>query len=343
MLLWIDGFDNYGTSTGVAPQPAGVMTRRYPRIMYEDIRFEVETGRLSGYAIQLIADTAGCFSPGPLTTDATMVVGVALKFGALVNTDGLVRFYDGETLGVNLRLTSAGELAVYRGTTVLGTTSGLGLQINTWYYVELKVLCNDTTGTYEVHVGGVSVLSATGVDTKAGSNAYHTTFWIFGYGSLCNPYFDDLYCLDGSGSANNDFLGNMRVVTLRPNSDGDSSQFTPSAGSNYTCVDEVALNDNTDYVESGTTDNKDLYNYENTSLTTIAGVAVCTDCRETDADNMDLKIVCKSGDTESDGTAIPVQTSSFITKQRLLETDPNTSAAWTPTNLNAAQFGVKVG
>ena len=28
-LLWVDGFENYGTSTGSAPSPAGIMARKY--------------------------------------------------------------------------------------------------------------------------------------------------------------------------------------------------------------------------------------------------------------------------------------------------------------------------
>ncbi len=337
-LLWIDGFDNYGTTTAYRPQPDGILARRYPFVAYEDIRWTVETGRFSDYALKSFADEAGYISPGYLTTNATLVVGVAVKFTAQTSAQFL-RFYDGTTPGMNVRQAS-GELAVYRGTTLMATTVGLNLQINTWYYIEFKVVCNSTTGAYTLKVSGTTVLNATSVNTKAGTHDYHNTFYLFGHAAA--PVFDDLYCLDGSGSINNDILGNMRVTTLRPNGAGDSTQFTPSAGSNYQCVDEAVLNDGTDYVEDGTSGHKDLYTYTDTALSGIKGVAICTDCRETDAQNFSFYATVKTGGSEYDGTAIVVGSNSFLLRQRLMETDPSTNAVWAATDLNAAQFGVKV-
>lgn len=343
MLLWIDGFEALGTSVGSAPSPAGVVARKYSVISGES-GMDIETGRFSGYCLEL--DAAGCYiQPEALTTDATMIVGLAVNFNLFVNNPFL-DFYDGATLGVNLRLTTDGELAVYRGTTLLGTTSGLGLSLDTWYYIELKVVCNDS-GSYELRVDGSNVLSASGVDTKAGSNNYHTTFRCISpnTGSAQRVKIDDLYCLDGSGSLNNNFLGNMKVVILLPNANGDSSQFAPSSGDNYACVDETICNDDTDYVEDDTSAQKDLYNYEALSGNppVIAGIQINTDCRETDANSFSLITPCKSGSTENDDTAQTVTSSTYITKRRILETDPNTSAAWTKTAIDAVQFGVKVG
>ncbi len=42
-------------------------------------------------------------------------------------------------------------------------------------------------------------------------------------------------------------------ITLRPNADGTTNDWTASAGSNYECVDEETANDDTDYIYSSTT------------------------------------------------------------------------------------------
>jgi hypothetical protein len=117
----------------------------------------------------------------------------------------------------------------------------------------------------------------------------------------------------------------MRVTTLRPDANGDSADFTPSTGDNYTCVDEVIMN-TTDYVEDDTGAQKDLYNYGGISAspTLIAGVQVSTDCCETDANSFSLITPCKSGSRETDNVAQAVASSSYVTKHRILETDPDT-------------------
>ena len=51
----------------------------------------------------------------------------------------------------------------------------------------------------------------------------------------------------------------------------------------------------------------------------------------------------KSGGTNSDGSSVAIGGTTFRTiTPRILETDPNTSSAWTDSNVDAAEFGVKV-
>ena len=340
-LLWIDGFDSYGTSVGSAPSPTGIVARKYGVVVNESY-FAIRAGRLSGYSMQLAGWTTSFQTP-VLTTNALMVVGLAMKFAAI--QDGvLLSFMDGTTQGVNLQLTSAGELAVYRGGSLLGTTSGLGLTTGAWYYITLKVLCGGgTSGAYVVYVGTTSVLSSSAANTQAGSHAYHDRFRIEN-GYNIEATIDDLYCLDSGGSINNDVLGNMRVGTLRPDGAGGNTDWTPDSGSNYNRVNEAVCGDDSNYVEDSVSGHTDTYTYGNIAgITDIAGLMVSTDCRETDANSFSLVTVCNPGVTESDDTAQPIGSTSYVTKRRILENNPDTSAPWTPTALNAAQFGVKVG
>jgi len=341
-LLFIDGFDNYGTSVGDAPSPTGVVSRKYPLILNES-SFDVVTGRLDAYAVRIVS-TGGYFSPGALTTDATMVVGFAFKIDQFPPSDMVfLSLYDGVTLGVNFKLTTAGEIGVYRGVTLLGTTTGASLGVGPWRYIEVKVVCSDT-GSVIVRVDEGVKLTLSSVDTKAGSNSYHTTFRFLGTSNnvLTTPHFDDMYCCDGSGSANNDFLGNTRVVAIRPDAAGDSTQLTPSAGANYECVDEELCDDDTTYVESLTVGHKDLYGTDAALTGVILGVQVNTDCRETDASSFDLKTVCKSDTTEDADAGQAIGSTDYVTKTRVLEEDPHTSAAWVAADVNAAQFGLEV-
>ena len=127
-LLWIDGFDSYGTP-GVAPDPTGIVGRKYGVVSGESDCLVVP-GRLSpGNALMLVGNGVWLQSP-PLTTDSTLIIGVAVKFSTLPIPGWsfpFVQFYDGATLGTTLSVTDAGELAV-TANALLGTTQGLLLR-----------------------------------------------------------------------------------------------------------------------------------------------------------------------------------------------------------------------
>jgi len=334
-LLWIDGFDTYGTSG----DPSAHLLRKY--LSVTGGAPATVAGRLGGYAIRCSSNF--WFETPPLTTNATMIVGFAFKTD-LQMSGTILYLYDEDQPGINLRMRSDGELQVYRYSTLLGTTSGKAVSLGTWYYIELKVVCNATTGSYELRINGVNVLSASSVNTKNGTHSYHTSVYLANNLYSQPWYFDDYYICDGSGPANNDFLGSIKVTPIYPNGDTASKDFSRSAGvDNYALVDENPSNGDTDYVESSVSGNTDLYDYQDPSVgTAIFGVQVNTDCRETDANHLSLKMPCKSGVTTDEGSAQLIGSASQVTLRRVLETDPNTGAAWTGAALNSAQFGIKV-
>lgn len=336
-LLWIEGFEGFGSSVGVAPSPSGIMGRKYPLINREQF-FDVETGRY-GKCMELSSSNADYFQTPNLTTNATMIAGMAIKVNSL-HTGRLFAFFDGSTLGVGLRLNADGTLSVYRGTsTLLGTTSSQ-LTTGTWFYIEMKVLVHDSTGTVDVKVNETSWLSLTSQDTKEGSNSYHTACRMGEVGSFV--FFDDMYLLDASGSANNDFLGNCRVSALAPGSAGDSTQWTPSAGSNYQCVDDgELLDEDTTYNETSTNGHQDLYHYGNlpSEAATVIGVQIITETRVTSG-SVGLSSTIKTGTTTSQGSADTITSTSYVTSFRVEEEDPDTSTAWTVSGVDGAQFGI---
>jgi hypothetical protein len=81
-----------------------------------------------------------------------------------------------------------------------------------------------------------------------------------------SAWIDDLYVCDGSGSVNNDFLGECRVLTLLPSDgNGSNNDFDTSAGGSPAdhgaMVNDTTPNDDTDYVSSSTVDHVDSWNY----------------------------------------------------------------------------------
>ena len=335
-LLWIDGFENYGTSTGAAPSPTNIMGGRYEITDEDDL--DIETGRNStGYSLEFATGTPVIKTP-VLTANDTLIVGVAFNIRT-TNVVDLLSLYDGTTEGVNIRF-SSNTFTIRRGVTVLGT-GAFNIGIYKWYWLELKVKCNTTTGTYELRIGETNIASDTGVNTKAGSNDFHDKV-LFGNSSGDFYRIDDLYICDASGSDNNDFLGNVKVTSLRPDGAGNTTEFTPSAGANYAAVDEQLIDEDSTYVESLTSTNKDTYTYDNITASNIKGVEIITCCRESDGSSFSLINVTRSGGADYDSSSQAIGTTDYVFRSDVIEQDPNTSAAWTDTNLNLAEFGIKV-
>lgn len=337
-LLWIDGFDNYGNTTGSAPAPTGIVGRKYTVAGESSMR--VRNGRLGHYSLNLPA-TATTVTKGSLTTNDTVVIGFAVYFTALgaSTNSSFCTLLDGATTNVRLTINDVGNIIIYSGSSILATVT-LGLSINTWYYFELKVKTATTTGTWELRLGQTVVSSGSGT-TKSGSHDYSDGFMFTG-SSFQQCYIDDLYFLDASGSYNTDFLGNMRIQCVYPNADGSSAQFTPSANaSHYTLVDEAECDDDTTYIEDSVSGHSDLFNFEDiTAIGIIKGVFVSVDCRETDANSFNFKIQCKSNSTLANGSSQVVGSTTYLTKNQLFELDPNTNTVWTNTDFNAAEFGI---
>ncbi len=335
-LLWVDGFDNYGTSTGVAPSPTNIVGGRYEVVDEDDL--DTETGRNgTGYSLEFATGAPSIKTP-VLTANDTVIIGVAFQIRTNNVTD-ILSLYDGSTEGVNVTFFS-NTFTIRRGVTTLGTGS-FNIGLFKWYWLELKVKCNGATGTYDLRIGETSIASDTGLNTKAGANNFHDKV-LFGNSASDFYRIDDLYICDASGASNNDFLGNVKVTDLRPDGAGNTTEFTPLAGANYLSVDEQLIDKDTTYVESSTSTNKDTYTYDNITATNIKGIEIITCCRESDASAFSLINVTRSGGTDYDSSSQAIGGTDYVFRSNVIEQDPNTAAAWTDTNLNAAEFGIKV-
>jgi len=284
--------------------------------------------------------------PSSLTT---FVFGCAIQISTLLTGKPIVAFKDAGTAQLEIQMNSDGTLNVTRNGTVLGT-SGASITAGNYHYIEFKATINDTTGSYELRLDGVNILSASNVDTKNTANTSINSVTLGAssgtLGALVTYKYDDFYILDTTGSApNNNFLGDVRIDSIYPSADGNYTQWTTSTGStHYTLVDETAPN-GTDYVYDGTTGNKDSYSMQDVpALTaqTIYGVKVKAAALKDDAGSRTLKVGARSSTTDSVSSAQAITTSQLY-YWHILETNPATSAAWTESAVNAMEALIETG
>lgn len=341
-LLWVDGFESYGTSIGSAPAPTSVLTRKYDTVVSES-SFDVETGRNGVGRCMQIGISNGRFHTPAFGTDRTIISGFAFKYETVGQTAFLSNLFTNGTWGMTLWFDGYGRFQILNNSSVElpGGSVSCNLRPGRWYWIEWKVYCDNSAGTVDVRIGDKNVLSLSGIDTQFNAaNYYNQVNFKDNTGIL--PFIDDFYVCDGSGSDNNDFLGNGLVECLRP--DGDSSvAWTPTGASvNYDEVDEAQHDSGTTNVASSTANQQDEYTYDNTSnLTGVKGLMVSTVAALDSAGSETFQTVVQSVATESLSANHTVVSTTYFTEVFVEEQDPDASAAWTPSTVNAALFGIK--
>jgi hypothetical protein len=340
-LRFIDGWDHYATAQLAQKWTSAGTSGGAPAV--------VGAGRLGGSRLQLQSNGSLI---KVLNAQATWIVGAALTssdFGSPgTNPGGLFGFFDGGTLHVDLRFNGTFLQATRNGTVL--ATGTIPLSLNTWYYIEMKVIIDDVNGVAIVKVNGVTDINFSG-DTRNAANASADRLRLYAAGASSGGaqstwFFDDLYLCDGTGgSPTNSFLGDVRVEALFPNGNGNSSQFDGSDGNstdNYLLVDEATPNSDTDYVESPDVGDKDTYAMTNLTPTagTVFGVQPLPYAAKTDAGTRSIVSVARLAGTEVDSSdkALSVGYSYY---PDIRETKPG-GGAWSISDVNSAEFGAKV-
>jgi hypothetical protein len=280
---------------------------------------------------------------------ATVIVGVAAKFTQPGVATAFLYLMDAGTIQVYLQFNTDASISVYNGNgTLLGTTAAGILPSYTaaHNYIEVKVLFHNSAGTVEIRINGspTAALSLTGKDTTNTANAYITQVQLINSAPAASQesYYDDFYICDTTGSEANNFLGDVRIEYLAPSGAGTTTNLTPTAGSNYQCVDDNPANDDTDYVSSSTPGDKDTYAMGNLSSTlgTVVAVAVVTTDRKDDAGTRTHSHRVRLSGTESVSSAFS-PTTSYLIHQSFFHTKPG-GGAWSIADVNSVEAGVEL-
>ncbi len=288
-------------------------------------------------------------------TTARQTVGIGFRFYATAipspaGRNEIFSWTDSGTVQLTLCLLGTGALSLYRGNgstgTLLGTSGTTPIVAASWYFIEVFNKIDPSTGTYDVRVNGVSVLSGTGADTRSTANSSANGF-NFGrnmhadLGNLANLVefrFDDFYAIDDQGSVNNAVLGDCRTEMLVPTANV-SAGFTPSAGSNFQCVDEIPLSATADYnAASAAAEDRFSTGGMASTPSSVKAISLVQFSLKTDAGTNTTRNRLTSSGTTGNGTTTAVPTSIGAIRD-VFELNPNGNVAWDATTANAAQPG----
>jgi len=330
-LLFLEGFDIYADGDDVAKKWASA-----------SLSTLTSSGRFGTKAASASVISHILQKNLNLGNKTTLIIGFAFYLGAgtpsYSSTYPFIKIMDeSDAIQVRVHMNSSFGFVVYNGAgTLLGSSASSVYQNSRWHYFEVKTVIHDTTGSVEIRLDEATILNLTSKDTKYGS-AYADRFKLYGINGIAYNIWDDFYVDDTN------FQGNVHVKTFRPDSDGNSSDFTRSTGSNdYECVDEEGSNEDTDYIYSDTLNHKSIFGITTGALGTVSGVQVNCDCRIDQAGTRKITPICRSNSVDYDGIESPALAANYKYETSIWETDPDDSNPWTQTKLEAAEFGLEI-
>ena len=281
----------------------------------------------------------GEFLEKNITAVDEMYFAMMYRYTSAANHKGILSvFSDTNIMNMIRRNSVTGFINVLRASTLLDAGSKT-LLINTTYLVEIYLKIADApNGRIIVKVDGITDIDFTGDTLEAAYTQFNRVrlgFYSYDLGAGF-AYYDN-FIMD-----NADWIGNTNIQAVLPTGAGTTTEWTPSTGSNYACVDERPPSD-VDYVSTNTVDLTDTYATGN-----LAGTIGSVKCVQVQARALvdgeptptNLKLAVRSGGTDylSGDNEVPIAAKSF---SHLWELNPADAAAWEEADVNAMEIGVK--
>jgi hypothetical protein len=341
-LLWYDGCGEYYATTDI------------PRVWTSGGGGATvgSTGRRSGQAISCGQAAHTFFKGFNNGSGDRIIVGMAVKWPSLPSTTSIFHRVYGEGFNhLQFKVHNTGQISceLVSINNQVAITSGTPISADTWHYFEYDVTVGQTDGICILRVDGVELANQTSLDTRhfsASSDAIDALQWQSS--ASFTARFDDIYICDGTTAIRNGFLGDVQCDVVAADGDGTTSAFDTtfpsSPTTHYTKVDEATPNDETDYNETPTNGDVDLFDYAAlpsiSGGATVLGVKASILARKIDAGPCNIRAVARPVATNRNGTSQPLQVD-YNYKHEIWAQNPETSADWTDALINASEFGVE--
>jgi len=129
-----------------------------------------------------------------------------------------------------------------------------------------------------------------------------------------------------------------------PTGAGTKTEWVPSTGANYACVDENPTWSDSDYISTDVSGEIDTYACNDvTGVGTIQSLWMYNRTASYGTPNNDYQnFVMRIGGTEYSGEGELVKSIAWSTHRQVFELSPATSSAWTSGEINAIELGVKM-
>lgn len=372
-LLFFEGFETVGTETGLANQST-TRPRIHKRwdntgsggIPATDSYFLIDDNFSEGYAIcmgtssfsngnYLEWDVPASYN-GVNGSATTFVVGARVHIPAGTTRDfpwlSIRTTNPAVANSLQFYVIDSADVQAYNpqfGVGEIGRSNG-AVNADDWHYLECKFIIAESasSGFVEVRVDGQEVINETGVDTN---NNFGTAVLDFRFGCTnastgTGDYvgYDDIYILVDADGGQTDYLDPQRIRALPPTGDTGTMDWTTSSGTvHYTLIDENGV-DTSDYVESGTATDIDMFsltNIDDSRLGVYHGVKVEAEAIISDSGSGTLDVRIDSNGTVSETNSTISSTTTYVVVNHIDDKDPSGGANFTQSRLDALKAGIE--
>jgi hypothetical protein len=352
-LLFFEGFDSLATRTGLYQKYHNSFSTQTIDI----VPFSSDTPHNHGQSFHMDGPTSSLsfFFEGVEATQVSHqsgIIGFHVKLADFSEDNyWLIALWDNDLDHQSLVYVSdSGYLEWYRSSTLLGKAETNPLSLDTWHHVECQYYTANSipADSCILKLDGTEVLNlAAGLDTQQQSTNYTAGFsWEAALSSIRR--FDNLYFLDIDSTLPNDFLnaGNgVFVEQVFPTGDGDTTDFTPSAGANWENVDEVFFDSDTTYNEATSSTSTDLFRISapTGSVDTIYGLNMNLWANQQNMRMGKIRNISKISSTTYVHTGLfqALKENYYDIFPSWLGLNPDTDTYWTMNDLTNEQFGYK--
>lgn len=329
------GFDNCNVNADISAVFEGTEVAT-PYAISTDTRFN------SGKSITL----SGNYANKDFSADrGEMWFGFALKFDTFAERTLFLSVMSSTRVegGLAIRNNGLTSYTFYESSNQSGNKSfNYNFENFRWYWIDVRIKSGNPNGEVEMWVDGVQVGILSNVRTTLSANGtlFKRTRISCNSG---NVLFDDFSGVSTTGGGKTTRLGDSRVVLAKVNSDATPNDGTPTpAGAHYACVADNGFI-TTNYIDIATPGQAEMFGLASFGVTptVIMAAQVCAYQCKTGSEDAFSKLAIRSGATTDKSANISLS-AQYKLSTRLLEVDPNTSAAWTISAVNAMNVGVEM-
>jgi hypothetical protein len=265
--------------------------------------------------------------------------------------DILVVELDDGTIPLRLRCQNHSFLYLLdkNSNTLASTTTPGVVKKDEYNWLSIKIVIHASSGLFEVKDAYGDVILSYSGDTVQGATTTSMRRIFLGNNSTFTTTYDNVVIATTSGGTVSDHITEHRIITLRPNANGDTvTGWTANgAAALWDCLDETGIDNGTTNISATTDGATFLMNFQDltTAETGYKAVALTHWCVREDAGLWYITPRIKTGGTVYSGTEMKMpnaNTSAYGPFTQIWEVNPNTSAVWTPSEINALQGGLSI-
>ena len=293
-------------------------------------------GKTGNYCINFSSNISNIEFQLPVAK-TELYVALKLIIGATpIATRRIIGFYNGTTcLGV-IAGDSDFKIRAFNGSTA-GTLLGISTKTaSAWSLIEIRYIPHLTSGTFTVKINGITDIDISGIAT-APSTSTITAIKLLPESTNLSGYIDDVIIDDAN------WIGPSSIQGLAVTGAGATTQFDPSTGSNYACIDEIPSSD-ADYISTNVANEIDTYACGDLTgtINSIKAVQVQARCMQEGSPAVPkIQLVTRPTSTDRVSASKDVQTFSPGVVNNIWELNPDDSAAWESADVNGMEIGVK--